>query len=730
MDLGTLGGSNSVAVGINASGQVVGYSTTAATGGAVSHAFLYSAGAMLDLGSLGGTTSSASGLNASGQVVGYSTTAADGSVSHAFLYSANTMVDLGTPDAPAGTATGINAAGQITGSFTTTAGVTHAFLYSQGSTTDLGTLGGATSVGNAINASGQIVGNSTTSGSFLHAFLYSAGKISDLGTLGGIFSVANGINAAGQVVGSSTTTPSGSPATAHAFLYSAATGMIDLGTLGGASSAANGVNGSGQVVGYGYTLAKIAHAMLYSNGTMTDLNSLLPANSGWVLQNATAINDSGQITGSGLINGQLHAFLLNTVTVAQSQTITFGPLSGVILGVSPFPLMATASSGLPVTVTSATPSVCVVSSSTMIIVAAGVCSVTATQGGDATFSAATPVSQSFIVSAASQSITFVQPADAAARAFPMQVTISATASSGLPVSFASTTAPVCTVSGNTVTIASAGTCSITASQAGNTNFSAANPVTQRFTVTAVASGPKITQNGIGPVFSSSTTIQPGSWISIYGSNLAATTATWNGDFPTSLGNVTVTVNGKKAYLWYVSPGQINLQAPDDTTQGTVNVTLTNASGSVTSAVTLGPFAPSFSLLDSKHVTGIIIRSDGSGAYGGGSYDIAGPDGTSLGYKTVAAKPGDVVELFGVGFGPTTPPGPAGQIFSGAAPTTTAVALTIGGIAVTPSFAGLSSAGLYQINLTIPMGIGAGDKPLVAAVGGVQTQPGVVMSISE
>ena len=62
--------------------------------------------------------------------------------------------------------------------------------------------------------------------------------------------------------------------------------------------------------------------------------------------------------------------------------------------------------------------------------------------------------------------------------------------------------------------------------------------------------------------------------------------------------------------------------------------------------------PSFLLLDSKHVTGIILRSDGSGAYAGGVYDIIGPTGTSLGYPTVAAKAGDIVELFGVGFGPT------------------------------------------------------------------------------
>ena len=106
----------------------------------------------------------------------------------------------------------------------------------------------------------------------------------------------------------------------------------------------------------------------------------------------------------------------------------------------------------------------------------------------------------------------------------------------------------------------------------------------------------------------------------------------------SLGGTSVTINNRPAYLWYVSPGQINLQLPDDTATGSVSVVVTTAGGTVTSSVNLGPFSPSFSLLDGKHVAGIIARSDGSGAYGGGTYDVVGPTGTSLGYKTVAAKP--------------------------------------------------------------------------------------------
>jgi len=227
--------------------------------------------------------------------------------------------------------------------------------------------------------------------------------------------------------------------------------------------------------------------------------------------------------------------------------------------------------------------------------------------------------------------------------------------------------------------------------------------------------PVISSGGIVPA-----TIEPGEWVSIYGSNLAPGIANWVGDFPTSLGGTSVMIDGKAAYLEYVSPAQINLQVPNDTATGTVPVLVTTAVGSVTTTAALAPFSPSFFLLDNKHVAGIILRSDG--------YDILGPTGTSLGYPTVAAKAGDVVELFGTGFGPTNPAVPAGQAFSGAAPTTNPVTIRINNVPVNPSFAGLSGAGLYQLNLTIPPGLGAGDVSLQASVGGVQAPTGVVISL--
>jgi uncharacterized protein (TIGR03437 family) len=233
--------------------------------------------------------------------------------------------------------------------------------------------------------------------------------------------------------------------------------------------------------------------------------------------------------------------------------------------------------------------------------------------------------------------------------------------------------------------------------------------------------PSIMPGGVVPVASPVGTIQAGEWVSIYGSNLASGTASWTGTFPTSLAGTSVAIDGKAAYLSYVSPTQINVQAPADAATGPVSVEVTTEFGSAASNVTLAQFAPSFFLLDAKHVAGIILRANGS-------YDIIGPTGTSLGYPTVAAKAGDSVALFGTGFGPTNPVVPVGQAYSGAAATTNPVTVKINNVIVPTAFAGLSGAGVYQINLTIPSGLGAGDISLQATAGGVQTPSSVVISL--
>jgi uncharacterized protein (TIGR03437 family) len=235
-----------------------------------------------------------------------------------------------------------------------------------------------------------------------------------------------------------------------------------------------------------------------------------------------------------------------------------------------------------------------------------------------------------------------------------------------------------------------------------------------------ANAPVITQGGVVPVYSTVTTIQPGSWISIYGTNLAASPQVWNGDFPTTLGNVSVTIDGKPGYLWFVSPTQINVQAPDDTATGSVTVVVTTPTGSVTSTVTLAPASPSLSLLDASHVAALTPNA-------AGGYDIVGPVG-AFAYATHPVAAGDALILYGVGFGPTNPAVSAGQPFNSAAPTVNPVTVTIGGVQAPVVFSGIVGAGLYQINVTVPAGLTPGDQQVRATVSGVQTIAGPAVTI--
>ncbi len=163
-----------------------------------------------------------------------------------------------------------------------------------------------------------------------------------------------------------------------------------------------------------------------------------------------------------------------------AQTITF-PNPGTQTYGTPFTLIATASSELAVSFTSTTTSVCTVSGNTATFVIAGTCTIQATQPGNSTYAAATPVSQSFTVNHEAQTITF--PAIPTTTLVTGTVTLNAAASSGLPVSYASTNTSVCTVSGSAITLLNFGTCGIWATQAGSGGFSSAPEAGQAFAVT-------------------------------------------------------------------------------------------------------------------------------------------------------------------------------------------------------------------------------------------------------
>jgi hypothetical protein len=185
------------------------------------------------------------------------------------------------------------------------------------------------------------------------------------------------------------------------------------------------------------------------------------------------------------------------------QSITFSPIGPLAVG-GTTTLSATATSNLTVSFTSQTPSVCTVSGNVLTAVTTGNCTVAANQAGDSTtWSPAPQVTQSVTITSGSgggttpQTITFPTIADHALGSGSFTVT--ATASSGLVVTFVSQTTGVCTISGNTVSLISSGVCTLVASQGGDATYAAATPVSRSFTVTGSGGGGSGGSDADGPL---------------------------------------------------------------------------------------------------------------------------------------------------------------------------------------------------------------------------------------
>ncbi len=289
-----LGGCEALAISNN--GKVAGQCGS----GSSARGFFWENGVMQSLGTLGGSWSIAYGVNDAGQVVG--TSLAGSGYSGAFLWQNGAMQSLGSlgGNGPSG-ALAINNAGQVVGFSTNSTPQMHAFLWS-GGMTDLGAFGDGASYAYAISDTGMVAGwgkVGTYPNITEHAFRWN-GSMQDLGTGSWAQSSARGINDNGDVVGRLINDGNGTDW--HAALSQNGGGFQDL---GGTLSTAYDINNAGLMVG-----ESGGRAILWENGQLKDLNSQIPANSGWVLQNARAINHRGQIVGKGTFNGQTRAFML------------------------------------------------------------------------------------------------------------------------------------------------------------------------------------------------------------------------------------------------------------------------------------------------------------------------------------------------------------------------------------------------------------------------------------
>lgn len=223
-------------------------------------------------------------------------------------------------------------------------------------------------------------------------------------------------------------------------------------------------------------------------------------------------------------------------------------------------------------------------------------------------------------------------------------------------------------------------------------------------------------------------IAPGSWISIFGESLAPVTRIWRADeivegkLPASLEGVSVTVNNKPAAVYYISPQQLNVQAPDDDSVGPVEVKVTTPAGtSQAASAQLQRFAPGFFLFEPQGRK-YIAAVHPDGAY-------VGPEGLFAGVRTRPAAPGQVILLFGTGFGPTDPVVPAGRVAPAASRLINPVRILFGNVVATVQFSGLApqAAGLYQFNVVVPE-VADGDVPVVAEIAGERTQDGAMIAV--
>ena len=232
--------------------------------------------------------------------------------------------------------------------------------------------------------------------------------------------------------------------------------------------------------------------------------------------------------------------------------------------------------------------------------------------------------------------------------------------------------------------------------------------------------------GASDAFTGQPGTAPTTWTALYGSNLNSSTRTWDGAIsgtrlPTALDEVRVTINGQPATIYFVSPGQVNILAPLDTTTGNVQLALTNRYGSSpTIQINKANYLPAF-YAPFGETSGLRVTAVGlDGAY-------VGKPGVDP-RVTRGAKPGEILQIFATGFGPTNPPAPSDSTFVGAPEVVNPPRITIGGKDAT--FVGkgnLVAPGLYQFNVTIP-DLADGDYPIIADIGGVRSSATVFLTV--
>ncbi len=361
-DLGTLGGTNGMAYGINNQEQIVGAMQTPMGN---YHGVLFDGGRVVDLGTMGGSNSWAYGINDNGWMVGGAEM--PWTNTHAFFCTNAllnpSLMDLGTLGGTNSAAWMVDRYGDMVGWAAMGDGTHHAFFMTNravGDMMDLGTAGGTNSEAYCINSNRKVVGYARLAGGGTEPImstnaLYGSSSMMTMG-MGGMSGATGGqswfVNDLGDTIGQAQL----SGGNFHAFV-SGSGGMmgektVDLGTLGGTNSAAYCLNNARTVVGAAQLPDGMMHAFLVTNALgsmprMVDLNDLIPTNSGWELMVARGMNAAGQIVGWGMYGGHTNAFLLTPVS--GPVTMTSAPMAQIVGTGTRVTLQTQMSAGEPLT---------------------------------------------------------------------------------------------------------------------------------------------------------------------------------------------------------------------------------------------------------------------------------------------------------------------------------------------------------------------------------------------
>ena len=189
--------------------------------------------------------------------------------------------------------------------------------------------------------------------------------------------------------------------------------------------------------------------------------------------------------------------------------------------------------------------------------------------------------------------------------------------------------------------------------------------------------------------------------------------------PTQLDGVSVTVNGKPAFVYYISPAQLNILTPPDAISGSVQIQVANN----------GATSANFTAQAQAESTSFFVFNGGpyiAAVHLNGS--LIGP-ATLFSSYTSPAQPGETIVIYANGFGPTS-----AQVVSGSSTQSGTLSplpvLTIGGIGATVTFAGLVAPGEFQFNAIVPSSLANGDQPVTATYNGLTTQSGTLLTVHQ